>query len=136
MCIYKSGVKNMPHTGTGNSSLSKLLVSMEVDRVLFFFFWKYFSVGHFSLPYYLSPDWHAWLCSECVLNKGVTHSGYVHCTFQNGCSLLTTLYLMRRGKGKASSHTVKAYDFVRSIWEFVILWKCFGQHTGQELKRL
>lgn len=36
--MYKSGVKNKHHTGTGNSSLSKLLFSIEVDRVLFFFF--------------------------------------------------------------------------------------------------
>lgn len=42
--MYKSGVKNKHHTGTGNSSLSKLLFSIEVDRVLFFFFFWSISV--------------------------------------------------------------------------------------------
>lgn len=67
--MYKSGVKNKHHTGTGNSSLSKLLFSIEVDRVLFFFFFfEVFQCGPLQSAM-LSFSWLAciavqWTCPE------------------------------------------------------------------------
>lgn len=132
--MYKSGVKNKHHTGTGNSSLSKLLFSIEVDRVLFFFFFWSISVWATSVCHaiFLLIGMHS-----CAVNMSWTKEWLTlgMCTARFRMAAVCWQHSTWWG-GEKEKQAATAYDLVHSIWEFVMLWKCFGQRTGQELKRL